>query len=91
MMILKMIEKYPSGNCLRISMEKVFDDIPKDIQELIVDFNDFEFYGLAETQEYYYRKQQLSINSIKEINLSEHSNKMLEIVDDRHKKGDYIV
>ena len=32
-MILKMIEKYPSANCLRISMEKVFDDVPKNIQK----------------------------------------------------------
>jgi hypothetical protein len=89
-MILKMIEKYPSGNCLRISMEKVFDDIPKDIQELIVDFNDFEFYGLAETQEYYYRKSKLNINTIKEINLSKHSKKMLEIVNIRVKGDSYV-
>ena len=85
-----MIEKYPSGNCLRISMEKVFDDIPKDIQELIVDFNDFEFYGLAETQEYYYRKSKLNINTIKEINLSKHSKKMLEIVNIRVKGDSYV-
>ena len=78
---VNVFEKYGGIIGVRYLAESIFEDIEEDTDEIIVDFDNVEFFGRAVTQEYIRQKKKQNAK-ILEVNMCDNVKKMIEWVVD---------
>lgn len=79
MITIKMHEKYGDIINIRSKAEHIFDNIPKNTKEVIIDFENIVFMGRSFTQEYYRQIKDKNIKVI-EINKNNDIDAMIKAV-----------
>jgi len=76
---INIFSKYGNIIGIRRLAESIFDDIDEANTEIIVDFDKVEFIGRSFTQEYIRQKKKQTA-TVKEVNLSDDNQKMMDWV-----------
>lgn len=77
--VINMYEKYGDIINIRSNAEHIFDNIPKDVKEVTIDFKNINFMGRSFTQEYYRQIKQKNLK-VNEINKNEDIDAMIKAV-----------